>query len=100
MYISCSFLIKIFYIIYIIIEAKKSIKNIKLANKVIIVIILILLDEKKVHIPKIKYIIATNKYITIFNSFIFYYSFQFTIDFSITLYIVYHIECIFRVVFK
>lgn len=68
MYISCSFLIKIFYIIYIIIEAKKRIKNIKLANRVII---LILLDEKKLHIPKIKYIIAVNKYITIFNSFIF-----------------------------
>lgn len=98
MYISCSFLIKISYIIYIIIEAKKSIKNIKLANRVIILIIL--LDETKLHIiPKIKYIIATNKYITIFNSSIFY-SFQFTIDFSITLYIVYHIECIFRVVFK
>ena len=85
MYISCSFLIKVFYIIYIIIERKKSIKNIKLANRVII---LILLDEEKLHIPKIKYIIAANKYITIFNSFIFYYSFQFTIDFSITLYIV------------
>lgn len=85
MHISCSFLIKVFYIIYIIIERKKSIKNIKLANRVII---LILLDEKKLHIPKIKYIIATNKYITIFNSFIFYYSFQFTIDFSITLYII------------
>lgn len=70
MYISCSFLIKIFYIIYIIIEAKKSIKNIKLANRVII-LILLLLDEKKLHIPKIKYIIAVNKYITIFNSFIF-----------------------------
>lgn len=70
MYISCSFLIKIFYIIYIIIEANEKHKNIKLANRVII-LILLLLDEKKLHIPKIKYIIAVNKYITIFNSFIF-----------------------------